>query len=163
MTHPKASHKNSTVKHSSAAQIMNSTVPTSTLEWIQAKYGIAILFAGLLAMAMDHSHAKCYLQGPVTGGLLIALLALLSKKLVRYHYTPLQFNSGIFLFMLFWSGFWLAANSFNLQGGRGFPLGFMFCAFPVCSLSYLAIFFTSCTYQDEMEEMDKQHERHLND
>jgi len=77
---------------------MNSTVPTSTLEWIQAKYGIAILFAGLLAMAMDHSHAKCYLQGPVTGGLLIALLALLSKKLVRYHYTPLQFNSGIFLF-----------------------------------------------------------------
>ena len=127
----------------------------STLEWIQAKYGIAIAFAGSLATAMNPANAECYLRCPVAGGLAIALLALLSKKLKTYHYTPLQFNNGLFLLMFFWAGISVATDELKLSVSHQTPIGMAYCVFAVCVLSFFAIFSTSCTYQDEMEELEK--------
>ena len=83
------------------------------MAWIQLKYGIAIVYAGLLALALDQSRSIQY-AFPVCVGLIIVLMSYLAQRLQNVngclkisHFLAMQWNFMMFVLLVFvaWSMF----------------------------------------------------------
>ena len=112
--------------------------------WFQTKYGIALIYAGLLAFALDRGHTLEHLFPAFVGAFVVGA-ACLSSQLKRWHYTPLQCNTMMFIGMVLWSGSILARNP---------SLPSMFCGTAVFVLSSLSLFIASESFQQEPENLD---------
>jgi 4-hydroxybenzoate polyprenyltransferase len=108
------------------------------------KYGVALIYAGLLAFALDRGHTLQHLLPACVGAFVVAL-ACLSARLKRWHYTPLQCNTMMFIGMVFWAGGVLTRN---------LTPSTIFCGIAVFLLSSLGLFITSESFQQEPKNLD---------
>jgi hypothetical protein len=73
------------------------------------KYGVALIYASLLAFALDRGHTLQFLFPACVGAFVLAS-ACLARWLTRWHYTPLQCNTMMFIGSVLWAGGCLARN-----------------------------------------------------
>ena len=116
------------------------------------KCGIAIIYAGLLAIALDYNHMNHYIF-PLCEGIFIVAVAYLAHRLRKlpgklriWHYMALHCNTAFFIGSVFWAG---GCSHHNLNPGS------IFCGFSLAILSGLALFISSDSFQEEHEYLDK--------
>jgi len=115
------------------------------MAWFQMKYGLAIIYVGLLALALDHKHANQCIY-PICVGVLIVAAAYLAQRLRRWHYTPLQCNTMMFIASVFWAGIDLTHNLTPAS---------TFCGMGVLLLASMALFITNQSFQQEPEDLNE--------
>jgi len=115
------------------------------MAWFQMKYGIAIIYVGLLALALDHNNPnQC--GAPIFFGVLVVASAYLAQRLKRWHYLPLQCNTMMFIGLVFLAGSDLA---------RSLTPASIFCGVGLLFLCSLALFLTNESFQQEPEDLDE--------
>ena len=121
------------------------------MPWIQMKYGIAIVYAGLLAIALDQ-HSSFQYVFPVCVGLTIVVVSILAQRLEKakgkvkiWHFTAMQLNFMMFVLLVF-----VAGRVFN----RLLTTTSVFFEISLLALSLQCLFITSDPFQSEHEYLN---------
>jgi len=121
------------------------------MPWIQMKYGIAIVYAGLLALAFDQNNSIQYVF-PVCVGLTIVVVSFLAQRLEKangkakiWHFSAMQLNFMLFVLLVF-----VAGRMFN----RLLTATSVFFEISLLALSLQCLFITSDPFQSEHEYLN---------
>ena len=112
------------------------------MAWFQMKYGIAIVYLGLLTCALDYGQTKQWAV-PISFGTVIVAAAYLAQGLKRWYYLPLQCNTLMFLGLVF-----LAGNDL----GQGLTPASIFCGLGLLIVCSHHIFIASESFQQERRD-----------
>ncbi len=121
------------------------------MPWIQVKCGIAIFYAGLLAIALDYNHLNHYIL-PLCAGTFIVAVAYLAHRLRKlpnrrriWHYMALEYNTFALIGLVFWAG---GCFIYSLNQGS------IFCGFSILLLCDFALLISSDAFQEEFEYLE---------
>lgn len=116
------------------------------------KYGIAIIYAGLLALALDHHHAPHYVFLVCIGAIIVAMSHVAQRmenapgKLRIWHFMALEWNFLMFIMLVSLAGIRFALNLNPVS---------IFCEISVLALSIQCLWIQSDSFQEEHKYLDE--------
>ena len=116
------------------------------------KYGIAIIYAGLLALALDYHHATHYIFPVCMGAIIVAMSHVAQRlenapgKLRIWHFMAMEWNFLMFVMLVSVAGIRFALNLNPVS---------IFCEISVLALSIQCLWIQSDSFQEEHKYLDK--------